>query len=89
VVIVPKLAILAADKLPRFLDGLSLLRTFDALDARKVSILAKGVDAIPVHELHSAGCEAQAKGYGLSPPTPGRRTAISDRVENAPNPMNS
>jgi hypothetical protein len=33
VVIVPKLAILAADKLPRFLDGLSLLRAFNALDA--------------------------------------------------------
>ena len=44
-VTVPKLAILAADKLPRFPDGLSLLRTFDALDARKVSILAKGTGA--------------------------------------------
>jgi hypothetical protein len=32
----------------------SLVGTFDALDARKVSIIAKGVGAILVHELRSA-----------------------------------
>jgi len=56
----PKLAVLAVYKLPRFLDCFSLVGAFDALDARKVSIVAKGVDAILVHELHSASCNAQA-----------------------------
>ena len=51
----PKLAVLAVYKLPRFLDCFSLVGTFDALDARKVSI-----SAILVHELRSASCNAQA-----------------------------
>ena len=68
----PKLAVLAVYKLPRFLDRFSLVGTFDALDARKVSIIAKGVDAILVHELHSASCNAQAGALWVSqPPTPG------------------
>ena len=46
--------------MPRFLDCFSLVGTFDALDARKVSIIAKGVGAILVHELRSASCNAQA-----------------------------
>ena len=40
---------------PRCMRGcFSLVGTFDALDARKVSIIAKGVGAILVHELRSA-----------------------------------
>ena len=54
----PKLAVLTVYKLPRFLDCFYLVGTFDALDARKVSIVAKGVNAR--HELHSASCNAQA-----------------------------
>ena len=72
VIALPKLAVLAVYKLPRFLDCFSLVGTFDALDARKVSIIAKGVDAILVHELHSASCNAQAGALWVSqPPTPG------------------
>jgi hypothetical protein len=60
VIALPKLAVLAIYKLPCFLDCFSLVGTFDALDARKVSIIPKGVDAILVHELHPASCNAQA-----------------------------
>ena len=60
VIALPKLAVLAVYKLPRFLDCFSLVGTFDALDARKVSIIAKGVGAILMHELRSASCNAQA-----------------------------
>ena len=52
VIALPKLAVLVVYKLPCFLDCFSLVGTFDALDARKVSIIPKGVDAILMHELH-------------------------------------
>jgi hypothetical protein len=49
------------------------------LDARKVSIIAKGVDAILVHELLSASCNAQAGAQTrLSATDAWRRAAISD-----------
>jgi hypothetical protein len=68
----PNLAILEVYKSPRFLDCFSLVGTFDALDARKVSIIAKGIEAILVHELLSASCNAQAGALWVSqPPTPG------------------
>jgi hypothetical protein len=62
----PKLAGLAVYKLPRFLDCFSLVGAFDALDARKVSIVAKGVNAILVHELHSASCKCTGGSAGAS-----------------------
>ena len=79
VIALPKLAVSAVYKLPRFLDRFSLVGTFDALDARKVSIVAKGVDAILVHELLSASCNAQAGAQTrLSATDAWRRAAISD-----------
>jgi hypothetical protein len=36
------------------------------LDARKVSIVAKGVNAILVHELHSASCKCTGGSAGAS-----------------------
>ena len=88
VIALPKLAALAVYKLPRFLDCFSLVGTFDALDARKVSIIPKGVDAILVHERHSASCNAPAGARArLSATDAWRRAAVSDGVECGPNLM--
>ena len=53
-----------------------------------MSIIAKGIEAILVHELHSASCKCTGgSAMGLSATDAWRRAAVSDGMEYAPNLM--